>query len=447
MTNNKKNSNPLKSPKGTRDLFGEEYFAYQGFFEKAAEVALYYGFKPIETPIIEQEGLFNTVGEYTDVVTKEMYSLKSKGTQKLVLRPEGTAPIIRAYMEHGMQTWPQPIMFYYGGRFFRHDKPQRGRFREFRQFGLEVIGTDKSIADAIIIKVMSIILEEVGIQNVTININSLGDKDCRNAYRKSLTTFFKKYYGKLDAHEKDLLKNNPLRLLDSKNPILQKIKEEAPSSIEFLNGDAKKHFKEVLEYLDALGITYQIDNTLVRGLDYYSRTVFEFVEQKEKKNDPTETIETKNDDDAEELPLSLCAGGRYDGLGKSLGAKHDIPGVGAALGVDRILADKNVKGLSPRLIKKPKIYFIQLGFEAKLKSIGVIEILRKARLPIRQSLSKDGLSAQLGTAEKLKIPWVVIMGQKEVLENSVIVRNMEDRSQHSVSLDELSDYIKKVIAK
>lgn len=444
MPAKKKELKVLKSPKGMRDLLGEEYFTYQGFFEKASEIALYYGFKPIETPIMEHEELFHSAGEYTDVVTKEMYALKAKGSNKYALRPEGTAPVMRAYMEHGMHTWPQPVMLFYGGRFFRHDRPQRGRFREFRQFGIEVIGTDKSIADAMTIKVMACILEEVGIQNIVVDINSLGDKECRNAYKRALTTFFKKHAGKLNAHEKDLLKNNPLRLLDSKNPLLQEIKEEAPTAMEFLTGDSKKHFKEVLEYLDALNIEYQINNTLVRGLDYYSRTVFEFKEQIETTNKEEEKPE---DNETKELPLELGGGGRYNYLGKTLGSKKEIPGVGAALGVDRILMDENIKNLTPRIVKKPKVYFIQLGFEAKLKSLGVIEILRRARLPIRQSLSKDGLSAQLGTAEKLRIPWVIIMGQKEVLENSVIVRNMEDRSQNTVSIDELADYIKKVIAK
>ncbi|MAZ40795.1 histidine--tRNA ligase [bacterium] len=439
----KKPDNSIKTPKGMRDLLGEEYFTYQGFFEKAAEIALYYGFKPIETPIMEREELFHSVGEHTDVVTKEMYALKAKGSNKFALRPEGTAPVMRAYIEHGMQTWPQPVMLYYGGRFFRHDNPQRGRFREFRQFGLEVIGTDKSIADAMTIKVMATVLEEVGIENIVVDINSLGDKECRTAYKRALVNYFKKHSGKLNAHEKDLLKNNPLRLLDSKNPELEKLKEDAPTSMEFLTGESKKHFKEVLEYLDALDITYQINNTLVRGLDYYSRTVFEFIEQ------PKEAPEGEGGDKKEEAsaPLSLGGGGRYNYLGKALGAKQDVPGVGAALGVDRILMDESVKNLTPRIVKKPKVYFIQLGFEAKLKSLGVIEILRKARLPIRQSLSKDGLSAQLGTAEKLRIPWVVIMGQKEVLENCVIVRNMEDRSQTNVPIEELADYIKKVIAK
>jgi len=448
MSAKKKESKILKTPKGMRDLLGEEYFTYQGFFEKASEIALYYGFKPIETPIMEQEELFHSLGEHTDIVNKELYSIKAKGSNKYALRPEGTAPVMRAYVENGMHTWPQPVMLYYGGSFFRHDRPQRGRFREFRQFGIEIIGTEKSIADAMTIKVMVCILEDVGIKNVVVDINSLGDKDCRTNHKKALTTFFKKHYGKLNAHEKDLLKKNPLRLLDSKNPLLQDLKEEAPTSIEFLTAETKKHFKEVLEYLGALDITYRINNSLVRGLDYYSRTVFEFVEQKQEEEKPEDKDSQKTQKEVEEsIPLSLGAGGRYNYLGRALGFKKDTPGVGGALGVDRILMDESVKNISPRIVKKPKVYFIQLGFEAKLKSLGVIEILRKARLPIRQSLSKDGLSVQLGTAEKLKIPWVIIMGQKEVLEESVIVRNMEDRSQNTVPIKELAEYIKKIIAK
>ena len=281
------------------------------------------------------------------------------------------------------------------------------------------------------------VLEEAGLGTPCVDVNSLGDKDCRTSYKKSLSAYFKKHGNALSPHAKMLMKNNPLRLLDSKDPSVADLKKNAPQSIEFLQGPAKQHFKEVLEYLDALSITYEINNNLVRGLDYYSRTVFEI----------KTSFENKEGGEAAEAALEYGSGGRYDYLGKMLGAKKPLPAVGGAIGVDRIISIANLKNIAPRIVKKPRVFFIQLGFEAKLKSLTVIEILRGARLPIKHSLSKDGLSAQLGIAENLKIPWVIILGQKEVLENSVIVRNMEDRSQKTVPIESLPDYIKKVVAK
>ena len=190
----KKKTLPVSSVKGMRDIMDEQYYCYQGFFEKAQEVALYYGFKPISLPIVEHEEVFTTgIGVGTDIIDKEMYTLKTKGGQHLALRPEGTAGVIRAYIEHGMQNLPQPVMLYYYGPFYRHDNPQKGRYRELRQFGLEVIGTDKSIADALIIKTTVTILEEAGAKNLVVDINSTGDKDCRTAYVKELTAYYKKH--------------------------------------------------------------------------------------------------------------------------------------------------------------------------------------------------------------------------------------------------------------
>ena len=436
MSTNQNNKEIIQSVKGMKDIRDEEFFAYQGFFEKASEVALYYGFKPIQTPIIEREEIFTrTVGEYTDIVQKEIYSFRTKGgNDKLALRPEGTASIMRAYIEHGMHTLPQPVMLFYFGPFFRHENPQKGRQRELQQFGVEVLGTEKSIADAIVIKVLFAILEEAGINNVVLEINSLGDKECRNAYKKALTAYFKKYTDTLQAQEKEALKNNPLRLLDSKNPEVIKLKENAPESMDYLTGASKQHFKELIEYLDCLEIPYRINSNLVRGLDYYSRTVFEIVFE-------------KSEGPEEEIRIELGGGGRYDYLAKAMGHKKDIQSVGGALGVSRIISLGLGKNLKPRILKKPKVFFIQLGFEAKLKSLSVIEVLRKAKMTVQQSLSKDGLTVQLAMAERLEIPWVIILGQKEVLENSVIVRNMNDRSQKTIPIPELAEYIKKIVAK
>ncbi len=427
---NKKKIENIASPKGMWDLMNDEYYNFQGFFEKAQEVAIYYGFKPIETPILEHEELITGgIGEGTDIVDKEIYNLKTKGGDHLALRPEHTAPLMRAYIEHGMQSMPQPVMYYQYGPVFRHDKPQRGRYRQFWQFDLDSLGSDKSIMDALIIKAGVSILEDAGADNLSIDINSIGDKECRGAYLRELTNYYRKHISSLPPIDRERLKTNPLRILDSKEEKTIEINASAPDSISFLCPSCKKHFKEVLEYLEQLGIAYNINKNLVRGLSYYTRTVFEIIEQ-------------KGGEDG--TPLTLAGGGRYDYLARQVGSKKDVPAVGMSIGVDRIVAQPWYKKLAPRILKKPKIYFIQLGAEAKLKSLNIIDILRKAHVPIAQSLSKDSLGSQLAIAEKLAIPYAIIFGVKEAIDNSVIVRNMATRSQDTVKQTKLLEYLKEL---
>ncbi len=427
---NKTKVRELASPKGMRDIMNEEYYAFQGFFEKAQEVAVYYGFKPIETPIMENEEVFTSgIGEGTDIIDKEMYTLRTKGGDHLALRPEHTGALMRAYIEHGMQNMPQPVMFYQYGPVFRHDKPQRGRYRQFWQFDLDSLGSDKSIMDALVIKTGITILEEAGAENLSVDINSIGDKECRNGYIRELTNYYRKNINSLGAVDRARLKTNPLRILDSKEEKTIELNLNAPDSISFLCASCKKHFKEVLEYLEEMNINYTINKNLVRGLSYYTRTVFEIIEQ-------------NGGEDG--TPLTIAGGGRYDYLGKHIGGKKDVPAVGFSVGVDRIVSSPWYKKLAPRILKKPKIYFIQLGAEAKLKSLNIIEILRKAHVPIAQALSKDSLGSQLAIAEKLAIPYAIIFGVKEALDNTVIVRDMGNRSQETVKLSKLLDYLKEI---
>jgi histidyl-tRNA synthetase len=451
------------APKGMRDLIGDDAHKFQAFYEKAAEVALYYGFQPIETPILEKEDVFlTTQAEDTDLVGKEMYTLKTKGGDRLALRPEGTAPVMRAYLEQGMVAQPQPVKLYYYGPFFRHDSPQRGRYRELHQFGLEMIGSSKSISDAMVIYLTAMILREVGLKDFSIDVNSIGDKESRTPYIRELTSYYRKHVNHLCPDCRQRIKSNPMRLLDCKKPECQPYKEKAPQSIAHLSPAAKQHFKEVLEYLDALKLTYRINPFLVRGLDYYTHTVFEISEvlpevatppvpeeKPAEATDGNEKADEKKDEDKKPVevplgPLSIAGGGRYDYLARRMGSKKDIPGVGSAIGVDRVLLSPNYRALKPRVVKKPKIYFIQIGFEAKLKSLEVIEILRAARIPVMHSLNKDSLSTQLGIAEKLAIPYALIFGQKEALEGTVIVRDMKTRSQETVKVARLADYIKQM---
>jgi histidyl-tRNA synthetase len=408
------------SLKGMYDVFDEQYYAYH----------VYYGFKPIETPVLEREDVFvSAIGEGTDVIDKEMYTFRSKGGERLAVRPEYTAAVMRAYLEHGMQNLPQPVMLYSYGPVFRHENPQKGRLRQFRHFNLEILGSHQSIADALVIRTLTTILEEFGFKDLIIDINSMGDKETRPAYIKELTNYYKKHLENLckDCHER--IKTNPLRLLDCKQPECQQYKENAPSSLSFLSSDARTHFKEVLQYLEEMGIQYRVNNSLVRGLDYYSRTVFE-------------VIKVDVDENGKEKEITITGGGRYDNLARMMGSKKDVPSVGTGLGIERIMMFPECKNLMPRIMKPPKVYFIQLGFEAKLKSLCVIEVLRKARVPVHQSITKDSLGAQLGLAEKMEIPYCIIFGQKEAMDNTVIVRDMKTHSQDTVKIDALSDYIK-----
>lgn len=420
------------SLKGMYDVIDEQYYAYQGLFEKAQEIAVYYGFKPIETPVLEREEVFlSALGEGTDVIDKEMYAFRGKGGDRLAVRPEYTAAIMRAYLEHGMMNLPQPVLLYSYGPVFRHENPQKGRLRQFRQFNLEILGTTKSIADALIIRTLMTILEEFGFKDLIVDINSMGDKETRPAYIKELTNYYKKHLESLckDCHER--IKTNPLRLLDCKQEQCQPFKENAPSSLSFLSNDARHHFKEVIQYLEEMGIQYRVNNSLVRGLDYYSRTVFE-------------VIKLDVDENGKERDITITGGGRYDNLAKMMGSKKDVPSVGTGLGIERIMMFPECRKLMPRIMKAPKVYFIQLGFEAKLKSLCVMEVLRKAHIPVHQSVTKDSLGAQLAIAEKMEIPYCIIFGQKEAMDNTVIVRNMSTHSQDTVKIDALSDYIKKL---
>ncbi|HAE36788.1 TPA: histidine--tRNA ligase [Candidatus Nomurabacteria bacterium] len=424
---NKKNKDPFQSIKGMRDILDEQYYHFQGFFEKAQEVAVYYGFKPIETPVVEQEGVFtSSIGEGTDIIDKEMYTLKTKGGDHLALRPEHTAGLMRSYIEHGMQSLPQPLLFYTYGPSFRHDNPQKGRYRQFYQFDIDALGSEKSILDALVIKTTWTILEEAGAKNLSVDINSIGDKECRASYIRELVSYYKKNIASLPAVDRERLKTNPLRILDSKEEKTIELNQNAPDTLSHLCSACKKHFKEVLEYLEKMEIPYNINKCLVRGLSYYTRTV----------------IEIMIEDEETGKMVTIAGGGRYDYLAKQLGSKKDVPAVGIAIGVDRVVEAPWFSKLAPRIIKKPKIYFIQLGFDAKLKSLNVIEILRKGKVPIAQSISKDNLGAQLAVAEKLGMRYSIIFGQKEAMENSVIFRDMSNRSQDTVKLPNLLEYIK-----
>lgn len=431
----------LQTPKGTADIMPYDVLRWEAAEDKASAIARTYGFQPLRTPHIEHAELFlPTLGETSDIVEKQMYSFRTRGGDQLVLRPEWTVPAVRAYFEHGMQAWPQPVMLYQAGSFFRHESPQRGRLREFGQFDLEILGEETSIADAVVIRVLSLIFEELGLKDFVIHINTLGDKDCRPEYRKELTAYYRRKFNSLCKNCKIRLKTNPLRLLDCKEPICGELKAEAPKMIDFACQTCRVHFKSLLEFLDELKISYFLDPYLVRGLDYYSRTVFEIFAKEQ--NKPAETEENSSQMQA---PIAIASGGRYDYLAENLGQKK-VFGVGGAIGLDRLLDILKVRQIKSLKEKKPDIFLIQLGVQGKKKSLVLFEILRRAKFNIGQFLIKDNLRVQLQLADKAGAGTALIIGQKEAMDGTVIARDMSSGAQETVLQDKIIDYLKKTLS-
>lgn len=466
----KNKSELLQNPKGMKDILPDHVDVWEYIETTAKEISEYYGFRQIRVPHFEKTELFTrTVGESTDVVEKQMYTF-GRGPNSLTLRPEGTAPVMRAYIQHGMHTWAQPVLLYYLGSFFRHEQPQRGRSREFGQFGLEIIGTSNAVSDALIIRVITLILEEIGIKNFIVHLNTLGDKECRGEFRKELVGYYRRKVNYLCKDCKRRLKTNPLRLLDCKEEKCVELQQEAPQIIEYVCDSCRDHFREVIEFLDKVGISYFLDSRLVRGLDYYSRTVFEIF------TDPGGASHLSSDvKGAEEgmaRPLALASGGRYDYLaetfglkeskieikdevdeekeeeqmkeGKEIEQKHSAlrGGVGGALGLDRIA--ELVIGMRQTVKKDtPKAFLIQLGPQAKQQSFILLEEFRKAHLHVASSLSKDSIKNQLRYAARLQVPYALILGQKEAIDKTVIVRDMSTGMQETVAQSKILDYLKK----
>lgn len=411
------------------DLLPDDFRIYEKIIEKSKEIAEFYGFLPIATPHLENSELFlRPLGETSDVVEKQMYTLRTKGGDFLTLRPEGTAPIMRSYAENGMVSWPHPIKLYYYGSFFRHENPQKGRFREFRQFGIEVLGESDPIIDATIIKIPYLILLELGFKNILVHINSIGDKNCRPIYKKELLSFYKKKFNYLCKDCKRRFKDSPLRLLDCKEGGCVEIRSKAPQMVNYLCEECKEHFKLTLEFLDEGKIPYNLDNYLVRGFDYYGRTVFEIF------------LDAAGD---EEL-TALGGGGRYDELMSLLGGKM-LPAAGSALGAERILQEMKKKDIARIKEKKQDVFLIQVGPAAKKRSFALVEELRNVGVSVSESLSKDSFRAQLKIAAKVGSRVALILGQKEAMDGTVIVKDMQEETQDMVTQEKLVEKIKKLL--
>jgi histidyl-tRNA synthetase len=385
-------------------------------FRAVAEAA---GYGRIETPLLEDTGLFvRGVGSDTDAVSKEMYSFKDRSDHEVSLRPEPTAGIVRAYVEHGMSSWPQPVKLYFQGPLFRYDRPQAGRQRQFHQYDVEVLGDASSSVDAQVIMLAQRFFKRIRLGNLTLQLNSIGDKECRPKYRKALVEYLEAHAKKLAAVDRDRVKTNPLRVLDSKEPGTLTVLAEVPQTLNYLCEACQKHFAGVLEYLDDLGVPYELNPLLVRGLDYYTRTVFEFYGEREG------------------AQSAVGGGGRYDLLVEQLGGQP-TPAVGFGLGLERILIELEAVNALPQPAPAKRVYVASLGEPARLAAFRLIEQLLDGGVPAVGSVDRDGIGSQLERANRLGIPHAVIIGQKEVREETAILRDMASGAQEILPLASL----------
>ena len=401
---------------------------YWRYIQKKAETLIeYYGFEKIETPVLEATELFQKgVGENTDIVQKEMYTFKTKGGDELTLRPEGTAPVIRAYLEQGMMVRPHPVKLWYLEPMFRHEEPQYGRTRQHHQLGAEIIGDSSEIMDTELIFLAYKIIESLGLEGYVVQINSLGDQNCRPGYLKALRDYYKNRLKKICPNCKMRIKDNILRVLDCKEEGCQEVAKESPQFMDFLDDFCKTHFRHVLEYLDELKVPYVLNPHLVRGFDYYTRTIFEIT--------PEENVSIQS---------ALGGGGRYDRLVELMGGAH-TPAAGFGLGVERIilaLKEQNVN--VPEAHPKPKVFLVQLGEAPKRKSLPLMESFRKASIEMKSSLGRDNIKSQLRIANRLGVRFALIFGQKEALDGTIILREMDTGIQETIPIEKIVEEVKK----
>lgn len=418
----------LQTPRGMKDILPVDE-KYWHFVDRAARsLADAHGFHFLETPIVEETALFvRGVGKQTDIVEKEMFSFVDRGGAALSLRPEGTAPAVRAYVNHGMLNLPQPVKLWYAGTMFRHERPQGGRLRQFHQWSYETIGDDKAIADGELVIIAARFMREVGLA-VTVLMNSIGDAKCRPAFVEKIVVFFRARRNSLCETCKVRLVKNPLRMLDCKEAGCVAVRAEAPQITDHLCEDCKNHFMRVLEYLDDAEVSYDLNPYLVRGLDYYTRTVFEVVPARP--------------DEASASQSALASGGRYDGLVELLGGRP-TPAVGFSIGLERVIGRLKEDALPVPEYCAGRVFFAQLGEPAKKRALILFEELRRAGVPVVASFTKDSLKSQMEYAVALGVRYVVILGQKEIMEQTVIVRDMDAGVQETVDQKKLAVDLKK----
>ncbi len=425
-TENKKSQKTaaFQTVKGMADILPKDQNWWKTIWQTGQNVSDLHDFYFIETPILEAAGLFESgTGLTTDIVEKQMYVFKTRGGDRLALRPEGTPSVMRSYLQHHLGYFFSPLKVYYYGPMFRYERSQAGREREFHQWGFEIIGENDPFYDTEIILTVLDFFRALKIKEPVLKINTIGCRVCRPNYKQKLKDYYHLNKSRLCADCERRYEKNPLRLLDCKEPDCQPLKEKAPIILNYLCQACNSHFRSVLELVEDNNIAYESDPFLVRGLDYYSRTVFEFFAP-------------------EGGGLALAAGGRYDYLSEQLGGRL-MPSVGVALGVERIINFMKESGLSPTIKLKPKVFFAAAGEQAKKSSLKLMTQLRAAGVQVAESVGKKTLKGQLKAANKIKAPLVIILGQKEVFEGVVIIRDMETGAQENILLEKMVEEVKK----
>ena len=412
----------IQKLKGTRDILPKEVVTWQYIEAKAKELFEKYGYNEIRTPIIESLDLFQRgVGETTDVVQKEMYNFEDKGGRKIALRPEGTAGVVRAYIEDGLSSEPSPLKLWYKMSMYRYENVQKGRQREFNQIGVELFGSDSYMADVEIIQMCSKFFEELNIKDIELNINSIGCPKCRNEYKEALKDFIRPNLDKYCDTCKTRFEKNPMRILDCKEETCKKLNQNAPRILDYLCEECKTHFENLKNMLNELGIEYKVDSNIVRGLDYYTKTVFEFV--------------SKIDG------LTVLGGGRYDGLAEELGGPK-TPAIGFATGMERLIDVFEANNKDLNLEKNMQIFVAYIGDKANLFSTKYVENLREAGIYAEKDIMGRSLKAQLKYADKKQAKFVITIGDNEIETGKANLKNMATGEAEEINLNEIASVMK-----
>lgn len=415
----------LQKPKGTYDIYGDRALE-QLYFKKLVEALMdKYNAKYFETPIFESSELFHRgVGETTDIVSKETYDFKDRGDRNLTLRPEGTAGIVRCFIENKLYAENLPLKAWYLGPMFRYERPQAGRYREFYQFGFEAFGSADPMMDAEVIGIACNLFKILGLKGVSVNINTLGDKESREKYRQALLDYFKPYLNDLCEDCQRRYEKNPLRILDCKVDGDKDIMKSAPKMTDYLNEDSKEHFEKVQEYLEAMGIDYKVNSNIVRGLDYYTHTVFEVVAD-------IEGFGAQN---------VLAGGGRYDHLVENIGGPS-VPGVGFAVGLERLFLALQAEKIDIREIVCPDVYIFSAGDEQKPYVLSVANDLRMSGFNVEIDYNSRNFKSNFKQADKMNVKYIIIIGEEEVNSKILTVKNNETKEEYKVKLDELIEFL------
>lgn len=410
--------------KGTKDILPEEIYKWQKAERAFAEICEGYGYKEIRIPTFEQTDLFQrSVGDTTDVVQKEMYTFEDKGGRSITLRPEGTAGVVRSFVENGMSSLPSPVRLFYNITAFRYEKMQKGRYREFHQFGLEAFGAKGPTIDAEIISILVAFFQKMGLQKTKLCINSIGCPTCRAAYNKILKDYFRPHLAEMCEDCQSRFEKNPLRMIDCKEEKCGAIAASAPRLIDYLCDDCKAHFEGLKANLDALEIPYTIDSSIVRGLDYYTRTVFEF---------KSENVGSQG---------TICGGGRYDGLVAEIGGQP-TPGIGFAMGAERFLLEMEAQGIEIPKDQPIQLYIANLTPETQIETQKLAFALRKEGIGCEIDLMDRSFRAQLKYAGKKEIPFLMVIGGDEIASGKAKLKAMADGTEKEVELTSIADAIR-----